>query len=350
MKSIVSKPDISAYEKIRKYVISQIARSGSSPMRLASNRELAKQFGVSHPTVIRAVKDLIEDGFLTVKRGIGTFTNPSLIQTPEGTKIFGILLSDGKATFMDRNIWRFAPALSERLLASSSRVRIQLCHLAQSRANACKELQSMRLDGLLCISPGDAIIREQIGKLKNSGLPVVSIGLNKVPGVSSFSYDFRRDNRKVAELMLAEGRRRIVLMLPAECAFAEEACAGVEEAFSAKGLSYDRGFAIRDTQEERNGFAHTLSAFKPDGMIFNCEIEPYWKTIKAKLDIKEGCRLYSGAMSIFDDLEFEGYAGETDPGRDTAIAIANLQEQIKSPGKAKILDLPVTMDIRLRKA
>jgi len=46
-------------------------------MRLASNREIAKQFGVSQPTVVTALKDLIAEGYLIVKPGrLGTFTNP----------------------------------------------------------------------------------------------------------------------------------------------------------------------------------------------------------------------------------------------------------------------------------
>ena len=299
---IIREPEVAEYEKIRKYVVSQLAKAGSTPMRLASNRELAKQFGVSHPTVLKALKDLVADGYLTVKPGVGTFTRPSMSNACEGTKICGFLYGDGKQTFLTRSYWCFSSAFSEKILAFSERIQMQPCHLTASRGKIGDELLNMGLDGMICVFPDDEIF-PALRSLRDSGMPVVSIGMEKVPGVSSFFYDFRIDNRNVAELMLAEGRRRLMLMLPKACGFTEPAIAGVEDAFAAHGFPYDKSMVVYDSEVERNGFAHTLSALKPDGIIFNCGISPYWKTLKGSLDINDACRLYNGVFSVSEDMD-----------------------------------------------
>lgn len=64
------------YQQIRKYVIDSVLESGCAPKRLASMREMAGFFKVSTATVQRALKELVDDDYLTVKPGIGLFTNP----------------------------------------------------------------------------------------------------------------------------------------------------------------------------------------------------------------------------------------------------------------------------------
>ena len=66
----------SSYMRIRHYVFDWLASREGSVTRLPSNRELAEKFGVSQPTVVRALQELVREGYLTNRRGVGLFSNP----------------------------------------------------------------------------------------------------------------------------------------------------------------------------------------------------------------------------------------------------------------------------------
>lgn len=82
------------YQQIRKYVIDSVLESGCAPKRLASMREMAGFFKVSTATVQRALKELVDDDYLTVKPGIGLFTNPDRGWLREKTEVIGVLAAD----------------------------------------------------------------------------------------------------------------------------------------------------------------------------------------------------------------------------------------------------------------
>ena len=73
----------SSYMRIRHYVFDWLASREGSVTRLPSNRELAEKFGVSQPTVVRALQELVREGYLTNRRGVGLFSNPDRIGTRE---------------------------------------------------------------------------------------------------------------------------------------------------------------------------------------------------------------------------------------------------------------------------
>ncbi|UKI34020.1 MAG: GntR family transcriptional regulator [Lentisphaeria bacterium] len=55
--------------KIRRYVLNLIATGGDMPQRIPSSRKLGEMFGVTHPTALRAIQALTEDGYLQPLRG-----------------------------------------------------------------------------------------------------------------------------------------------------------------------------------------------------------------------------------------------------------------------------------------
>lgn len=84
----------SSYMRIRHYVFDWLASREGSVTRLPSNRELAEKFGVSQPTVVRALQELVREGYLTNRRGVGLFSNPDRIGTRE-SRIWGFVFGDG---------------------------------------------------------------------------------------------------------------------------------------------------------------------------------------------------------------------------------------------------------------
>jgi DNA-binding Lrp family transcriptional regulator len=342
--SLICEPRTAEYEKIRKYVVGQLAKSGDAPMRLASNREIARRFGVTHPTVLKALKDLVDDGFLTVKPGIGTFTNPAKLRMPANVRLIGALSGDGRAVLISRYYWHVATAFVDAILDRSERYQVQHCFLTSAIAGAAKEILGLGLDATIWVFPTQAAV-PAIASLEKAGLPVLSIG-RRIPGVSSFGFDFEADNYRVTQMMLAEGRRKILLVLPPPGDdIAEPAIKGVEKAFRECGLEFNPGWIMEDADPERSGFGRLLSALKPDGIVFNSSIGPFWSTIKERLEIMHECRLYSGASSIYRDMGYVGYLGVPDLAEEATAAADNLTARIESKGCPERCDGALKMKI-----
>ena len=62
-------------------------------------RALATRFGVGSSTVQRALKDLVDDGYLTAKKGIGMFTNPEFSWRGRKQEIIEVLIADGRQIY-----------------------------------------------------------------------------------------------------------------------------------------------------------------------------------------------------------------------------------------------------------
>lgn len=319
---ITREPQIAEYEKIRQYVVGQLLKSGSTPMRLASNREIGQQFGVSHPTVIKALRDLVSDGYLTVRPGVGTFTNPGMIGGVEGGKLFGFLFGDGKTAFLSRNYMCWSSLCAERLLSKSSAYRLQQCRLISPAEEAERELLNLGLDGIICFSPDKRLIPSLV-RISGAGMPLVVVG-QRLEGISSFYPDFHGDNHSVATLMLAEGRRRIMLVVPDNCDFKAEAIDGLKTAVTAAGVEFDPCLIVSDSAEERQGFGHTLGVIKPDAIIFNCSIGPFWNKLRTAFPEPDMCSFFSGIHDVFQEMNYYGYIGVPEPEKDAETVINEL--------------------------
>ena len=77
----MSDSSISEYMKIRRYMMNVIYRANGQSVQVPTILELSRKFGVSRPTVSKAMKALTEEGYIIGKRGIGSFTNPNFIRT-----------------------------------------------------------------------------------------------------------------------------------------------------------------------------------------------------------------------------------------------------------------------------
>ena len=338
--SIVNEPDVVEYMKIRKFVISQIARcSGAGSMRLSSTREMAKRFGVSQPTVIRALKDLIADGHLIVKPGIGTFINPHGQEVRSDSKIFAIVTWDGKKSFIDRMVLDCETTFIDALLYHSHKFKVQNCELTSSLKEADVEIAQGGYDGVVWVSPREDAI-PAIRRLKAAGMPVVCVGA-KVDGVSSCRVDFVADNCEVARLMLQEGRQKIMLVIPAARTVScrervADGIGGIKTAFAEFGREFDPTWVV--TEDERENFGRVLDLMRPDAIIFNVHIEHYLEIIRERLDIVSECRLYCGKWSISKDMRYSGYLGVIDLKTAAERAVTNLVAQMNAPETAEVLD------------
>jgi GntR family transcriptional regulator, arabinose operon transcriptional repressor len=70
-------PHVPLYQRVKRELVARI-ESGevSSDVPFVTQREICEQFGVSHATAVRALNDLVAEGYVTRRRGRGTFVAP----------------------------------------------------------------------------------------------------------------------------------------------------------------------------------------------------------------------------------------------------------------------------------
>jgi GntR family transcriptional regulator of arabinose operon len=76
-------PHIPRYQQVKRELIAAIEAGRFSPeLPFVTQRSICDEFGVSHATAVRALSDLVAEGYVTRRRGQGTFVAP---RTPERT-------------------------------------------------------------------------------------------------------------------------------------------------------------------------------------------------------------------------------------------------------------------------
>jgi len=342
MKEIVRKAVPPDHERIRRYVIGEIAKAGDVAMRLAPSREIAKLFGVSHPTVIKALKDLVDEGFLMVKPGsLGTYTNPGKFDFDGRSKIVGLLSFDGRQVFSMRLACELGHAFTSALLKKSARYKVQSCFLNGSAADCAAELVALGLDAVVWLFPPPSAM-SSLNILSASGVQVATVEDSPVSKYGAVYFDHEAINHSVASRMLDEGRRRLLLYLPEGAVFKAPAIAGVERAFSERSLAFDKDsmvfFDSKDAASLR-AFPATLKRMNPDGVVFNHDCGRVWPSLRESMDVSSGCRLYSMELLLHDDMGYSGYLGRVDArfaGLRVAERLVALLEGCEAPASEPI--------------
>jgi len=332
------------YMKIRKQLLNLVFKAGPTPVRLASCRELGKRFGVTHMTVARVMKDLGADGYLVIKRGVGTFTNSLNNNVRKSSNVFGVVISDGKCTLFDRIELSFFGAFSDAILRRSQKNWVQNCTLLSPLREADHELLRDNLDGIVWILPGfDAV--PVIKELKTKGMPIVSIG-RKIEGVSSLSIDFAELGCRIAKRMLEQERKRILLVLMNKPTFPQDmAVDGVEKAFREYGETFHPAWKVKGSSDEQENFGKILERERPDGIIFFDSIRPYLTALKSDQNVTADCLLYSPEWEIRDDMDYSGYVGVPNLKEAANLVAENLEAQLYIPETAEVLEATIAFQI-----
>lgn len=339
--------ELSEYKKIRTYVVSRIYKAGKTPFRLASTRELAEIFKVSQPTVVKALKDLINDGLLSSVRGVGLFTNPSAIRLHNNMKLVGIFTSSGKQAYMDRMHARISYAFSESLMRSSKQISVCNSFLSSSLNNeddVINEIDSQGLDAIVWLSPDKRAVRilEKLKKANKTAITVFNSPASEK--LSSLNFDFKQDNKTAALAMIKDGCRKLMLVCTTEESMSVQA-EGIKEAFTESAIP-EKDFCLFAHKEGKlDKFIETACKFSPDAIIFNIDIDHYWEKILAHPEIFAKCCFSSGCWSIYDDMNYNGLKSVPELDKALEKIIFNLLSQIKNPEQTSILHEYINMKI-----
>lgn len=276
------------YVRIRKYVIDNIIHGEKKPQRLASMRELAAQFGVGCTTVQKALKDLVADGYLFPKTGVGMFTNPQCWRRDELPRIIELLSADGKHIYFENYLCN----LTCHAAMSITKAGYFLHHidLFQNNQGALTEVKEHSI-GLLWVAPEIVKSERTQEFFRTLNVPrAVICGI--VEGFDSVDYDHETEGYLVAGRLLAEGRRKILVL--GNSISSNREVAGVRRAFAGAGLVYADQLILDHNQDILAQFeAYYRANGVPDAVydIAGGPIRLWSKFRELKIDFIKQCRL-----------------------------------------------------------
>ena len=148
--------------------------AGNASVQIMSSRELATHFGIARSTVSLALKELVDDGFLIPKRGIGNFTNPkmfSALRKETMPPLIGILQESGRNFFVAKSGWESLQATCDAVVREGYNLRcLQLS--GSDEDEVFEEIMHSQVDALIWID--NIALKESLMKrLADAGLPVI---------------------------------------------------------------------------------------------------------------------------------------------------------------------------------
>lgn len=249
---------------IRQYAYDLGRSNPCKEVKLLSERDLCKIYDVSRSTVRKALEELVSEGCLSIRKGVGTFTNPGMFprfKTPGSNLSVGIIAGGGKdVMYMDYS-WPVISAAGMVITKDFGSVRIlQLVH---DDEQAVEEIKLLNLDGIIWIHPFTERTRV-IHQLQDSGLPVVCVGHH--PGdenVNNVVNDYFHIGYMAAEYLLARGHRNILFIKTDDRWTAQMRLEGFKKAFADRKLKYDNKL-ILDNPAEITGDIQKMLRFEID--------------------------------------------------------------------------------------
>lgn len=333
------------FMKIRRYVIDLIATGGDRPQQLPSSRKLGEMFGVSHPTALRAIKDLTEEGILMPCKGGGSITCKKLVGQTGKFKIFGIVTHLGKQAFDVHYFIRITSAITEELTRRNFLYCTQNLYLEVPSALESVVAESS-LTGLILIDARNGLI-ESAEKLNAKGLPVISF-MNRVGNISSGSQNWEEENYAVACVLFRERRERVLVVSEPGDIYIEAIRKGVFRACSEFHLSEDKIIVLEDEEENNCKRIREILAFgmKFDAVIFPRYYPSAYEIILEKTDVVTECRLVTNEFALFDEMAFSGYVIRYNLKKAAVMLVDNLLAQMKN-GTAEVskADLEITLEL-----
>lgn len=199
-----------AYMRIRQYVVDEVFKHHQHEHQILSERELCELFSVTRPTVRKALKDLIDDGYLLIRPGRGTFTNPAKATYFVHNKdvlCLGLIISDGRQVYYDSFYWSLLTGIGNEVFKRTCCLRI--INLTSRDMKIVDEIKQMLLHGLIWICPPSSA-GEVINRLNDEcKLPVISINNTFAGNVNYVSMNSRQEGYQITNLFLKKGLRKI---------------------------------------------------------------------------------------------------------------------------------------------
>lgn len=336
------------FMRIRQYVVDLIVRSGNEPQKVPSTRKLAQMFGVSHPTALKVLRNLADDGHLIACGNNGYLTVPGTFGSFEELKIIGLLTGDGSNVLFGLLHFRVSTPFLEEIFGRSGRFSAQHIYLQGNVENAAAIIRNYNLDGIIWFSP-DPKYADTIRELRESGLPIVEIGF--VTGnASAARWNFVEDHYRIMNRLLDEGRRKpLVLSSGCEDELFAEIQTGIRRSCGEHGVPFDIcRFINEDPDSSIRQLRKLLEAGETfDSIMLTGKFWYYWPFLRDHFDVKNKCRVFGGELTLSDDMCFSGCL-VTRRTKEAARRLAdNFMLQMESPSEAPVSITDIEVDFEL---
>jgi len=203
--------NISNTLKLRHYIIDIIYHNNHESVKIPSIRQLATDFNLAKSTVQLIQEQLVQEGYLYSKKGIGTFTNPSMgFVTPHGTPppLIGIIWGDGKLYFHDHYISRSLGAIASAITKDGWNCR-HITFTSTSQDAIIDEITSVALDGLIWSHP--AIKYTKTLEQLTAKIPTVVLsGNDEYKHLNRVSVDFESAGYELGKKLAEENRKTML--------------------------------------------------------------------------------------------------------------------------------------------
>ncbi len=250
-----------SYLAIREKVLDFVRAAESGTETIPSERALCRMYGVSRPTVRRAIGSLIEEGVLSPRRGQGTFICRRSVDAQDdrlrvgGT--VGVVFFDGGADAPPGEYaWRILCGILRGVRAGGGRTLV--VPVASRGLLAAEEIAAQEVDAVAWISPHRAHV-ETIRFLEERGLPVTAINRDfGAQRIASVVTDHRLGGLLGGRRLLDGGCGRILFAaLDERRPIVSERYEGFREAHLERGRPYDEALAVRVKRDAREAYERT---------------------------------------------------------------------------------------------
>ena len=230
------------------------------PKTLPPLRTLAKEYGCTHPTVLRAVRDLIVQGVVVPLKG-GGYRTLQLDSAGEH-HIVNYMFGNGMNLYVDH----YTLQLRYHSLNTLTRQHVQLgvAEFRQSSAgDFAHEMTYGNCDAGLLVDPPAQIVEEIAGVCAGRNIPLGVFGSSFPGGDISCSFDVEKDFSQVFQRLLELERRRVLVL----CRLNNHWIPGVQTAFDKYQHHFERAeFKVSTNQELIN---YTLENTTDSGAGFD---------------------------------------------------------------------------------
>lgn len=242
--------NIPEYMRVRQYVVDLVMSHPNVDERIMSERELCRQLNVARITARRALKGLIDDGWLYVKPGKGMFiySGRSRNNAAAITKFYKVMViwGDGKNVHLDG----FFMNIMEHLCAGFKRlpVFLQTVNLIGDNGQAVDELSMYRPDGIIWIRP-TSTMTTTIAAMREK-IPICTVG--NIPQDDEFtvSMDYRAAGRLAADWFIKQNYCRTAFIgQSSHSEITSEVLNGWLEEFSDRKIPFSRDHIIGEDED-----------------------------------------------------------------------------------------------------
>lgn len=238
------KSPVAEYMKIRRYMLNFVEQAGEKSVQAPTILELSRKFGVSRPTVSKAMKMLTDDGYIIGRPGLGAFTNPAKINRQQVAKYQNIALIVG-----DGMLVHFSPYylnLLGRIGIGAARVNFKISCIqlpSHQSETVTEEIMATPCDALLWVTPPEELL-PVIGVLRAKGKRVILLQNDSDRKVGNLYFDYEGFGYRIGKKLLAEGRSKVVYLL--NTANWSRPLAGLQRAYREAGIELDSSLFFPD--------------------------------------------------------------------------------------------------------